>query len=103
MIQRLSYRLLLALLTVAISGLSGSALFADTTTKTKKPVAKKIAESPTTQKKISKLKHSRHVVRHARHRRYYEKFYNSSFSSDNTECDCAHGKDSIVRSSSMES
>src|SRR5437868_43668 len=102
MIQRLSYRLLLALLTVAISGLSDSALFADTTTKTKKPVAKKIAESPTTQKKLSKLKHSRPVVRHARHRRYYEKFYTSSFSTDNTEGDVATGEDPIVRAAAIE-
>jgi penicillin-binding protein 2 len=102
MTNRLSYRLLLALLTVAIFIFSGTGLFADTTTKTKKPTTKKIAESPKTQKKISKLKHSRPVVRRARRHRYYEKFYTSSFSTDNTEGDVATGEDPIVRAAAIE-
>src|SRR3954467_10678753 len=102
MTNRLSYRLLLALLTVAIFIFSGTGLFADTTTKTKKPTTKKIAESPKTQKKISKLKHSRPVLRRARRHRYYEKFYTSSFSTDNTEGDVATGEDPIVRAAAIE-
>src|SRR5438270_13929864 len=101
MTNRLSYRLLLALLTVSISVFSVSGLFADTTSK-KKSSGKKIAESPTTQKKISRLKHSRPVVRHARHHRYYDKFYTSSFSTDNTEGDVAAGEDPIVRAAAIE-
>src|SRR5579864_7354631 len=102
MTNRLSSRFLLALLAVAISVFSGSALFADTSTKTKKSSTKKIAESPSTQKKLSTMKHSRPVVRHARHRRYYEKFYTSSFSTDNTEGDVATGEDPIVRAAAID-
>src|SRR4051812_18315096 len=101
MTNRLSYRLLLILLTVAISVFSVTGLFADTTSK-KKSTTKKIAESPKTQKKISKLKHSRPVVRRARRHRYYEKFYTSSFSTDNTEGDVATGEDPIVRAAAIE-
>src|SRR3954467_3810271 len=102
MTNRLSYRLLLALLTVAIFIFSGTGLFADTTTKTKKPTTKKIAESPKTQKKISKLKHSRPVVRRAKRTRYYEHFYTSSFSTDNTEGDVTAGEDPIVRAAAID-
>src|SRR5205085_7064352 len=77
-------------------------LFAEASTKVKKASPKKISESASTQKKISKLRHSRAVARHSRRHRYYEHFYTSSFSSDNTEGDKIMGEDPIVRAAAIE-
>ena len=102
MIKRLSFRLLLATLSVTVFVFSASPLSADATTKVRKTSPKKISETAHTRKKISKLRHSRRPVRHARRHHYYEKFYTSSFSTDNTEGDQAMGEDPIVRAAAIE-
>jgi penicillin-binding protein 2 len=88
--------------------------FARTSTKSRSSSAK-ISESSRTQKKISKMRASRKVAkigkatkkkkvssRTRRRTRYYERFYTSSYSSDNTEGDIIAGEDPVVRAAAIE-
>ncbi|MCU1285354.1 MAG: penicillin-binding protein transpeptidase [Acidobacteriales bacterium] len=64
----------------------------------------KITESAKTKKKLSKHS-SRPLVRSAKAKkrtRYYEHFYTSSFSTDNTEGDVTAGEDPIVRAAAID-
>ncbi len=83
----------------------------------KKPHAKthRVTESPATQKKMARLKHStrataagnRSTVVPAytaakRKKKYYERFYASSFANDQVEGDVTVGEDPIVRAAAIE-
>lgn len=82
-------------------------VFATTISPVKKTkTTPKIAETPRTKAKISKLQHSRARTRRARgrlhHRRYYERFYTSSFADDITQGDVISGEDQVVRAAAIE-
>ncbi len=93
-------RFLLTTILIGAFALSTSPLFAKASTKVKS--SKTVTESAPTQKKIRHLRHSRPVAHRVRHHRYYEHFYTSSFSTDNTEGDRAGGEDPIVRAAAIE-
>jgi cell division protein FtsI/penicillin-binding protein 2 len=64
-----------------------------------------VSESASTKKKMSAKRHSRRTRRSAkgrRHRRYYERFYTSSYAEDVTAGDVATGEDPIVRAAAVE-
>ena len=62
---------------------------------------KKIVETASAQKRMSTHSH-RARVRSAKKHRYYEHFYTSSFSTDNTEGDVTAGEDPIVRAAAID-
>jgi cell division protein FtsI/penicillin-binding protein 2 len=61
-----------------------------------------ISESPSAQKRMSRLRHSRRVAGHSRRRRHYERFYTSSFSDDVTAGDVTVGENPMVRAAAVE-
>lgn len=64
-----------------------------------------ISESPSAQKRMSGLRHSRRVAGHRRRRpgrRHYERFYTSSFSDDVTSGDATAGENPVVRAAAVE-
>jgi penicillin-binding protein 2 len=68
----------------------------------------KISETPRAKSRMSKLQHSRPTARTRRakgrlhHRRYYERFYTSSFADDITDGDVITGEDPVVRAAAIE-
>ncbi len=80
----------------------------------------KVSENPRVQKRMSALKKTRRSAsanrkksavksssrkrtrRYARHRRYYERFYTSSFANDQVEGDLTAGEDPVVRAAAIE-
>ena len=63
-----------------------------------------VSESPSAQKKMSKMRHSRRVARKRRRkpRRRRERFYTSSFSVDATVGDLTAGENPVVRAAAVE-
>jgi len=63
-----------------------------------------ITESPHTQRRIARLRHTRAArARYTRrHRRSYERFYTSSYAEDVTEGDVIAGEDPVVRAAAIE-
>ena len=63
-----------------------------------------ITESPHTQRRIARLRHTRATrTRYTRrHRRSYERFYTSSYAEDVTEGDVIVGEDPVVRAAAIE-
>jgi len=63
-----------------------------------------ITESPHTQRRIARLRHTRATrTRYTRrHRRSYERFYTSSYAEDVTEGDVIAGEDPVVRAAAIE-
>jgi cell division protein FtsI/penicillin-binding protein 2 len=97
-------RALAALLAVI---LMTTTLFGATVSTRRYAKSKKVTESTTAQKKISKLKHSRTVVTRARKGRRVrrvsrERFYTSSFAEDQTRGDVTDGEDPIVRRAAID-
>ena len=62
-----------------------------------------VAESPTAQKKMARLRHSSATVaRRGRRHHYYERFYASSFATDQLAGDVTAGEDPVVRTAAIE-
>lgn len=64
-----------------------------------------ISESPSAQKRMSRLRHGRRLAgvhSRRRHRRSYERFYTSSFSEDVTSGDLSVGENPVVRAAAIE-
>jgi penicillin-binding protein 2 len=87
--------------------------FARTSTKYKSRTSTKISENSRTQKKIAKMRASRKIAKigattkkkkvvSRRKSRYYERFYTSSYTDDNTEGDITAGEDPVVRAAAIE-
>lgn len=94
--------LALAVLLVAATAFARSASSKATTPKAS---GSKVSENSSTQKKMSAKRHSRRTRRSAsgrRHRRYYERFYTSSYAEDVTAGDATAGEDPIVRAAAVE-
>lgn len=90
-----------AVLVVLAAVLLSSLSWAGTSTTSAKSSKRngKVAESPKAQKRMARLRHSRRTHRrsvHLRHR-YYERFYASSFATDQVEGDVVEGEDQTVR------
>jgi beta-lactamase class D len=71
---------------------------------TRKTSSSAVAESPRAQRHIAHLRHTR-ATRSAyarRHRRYYERFYTSSYADGITEGDVIAGEDPVVRAAAIE-
>lgn len=88
---------LVSLVAVLLSGLLWAGT-STTSTKTRKRDGK-VTENPRAQKRMARLRHSRKSVRRnvrLRHR-YYERFYTSSFATDQTGGDIVEGEDQTVR------
>jgi penicillin-binding protein 2 len=83
--------------------LSASAAAGSTrTSKTSSSAA--ITENPRAQKRVARLRHARAArsTSTRRHRRYYERFYTSSYADDITEGDVIAGEDAVVRAAAIE-
>src|SRR4051795_12236771 len=92
----------LLLLSLATAGFARSASTKTTTTKTS---SAKVTESSTAQKKMRAKQHSRRSRRSAngrRHRRYYERFYMSSYADDAANGDKTAGEDPVVRAAALD-
>lgn len=74
------------------------------TTSTKTKPDGKVAESPRTKKRMARLRHSRRSLRKnvRLRRRYYERFYTSSFATDQTDGDRIDGEDQTVRQAAID-
>ncbi|HSS95989.1 MAG TPA: penicillin-binding transpeptidase domain-containing protein [Terriglobales bacterium] len=86
-------------LTVHVSGFAATINNGQLPSKKSKTQVK---ESPRARKHISTLAHSRGRRTTARRRRYYERFYTSSFAQDITAGDVTNGEDAVVRQASIE-
>ncbi|MBI2678343.1 MAG: penicillin-binding protein [Candidatus Koribacter versatilis] len=78
---------------------------ASKSTSPKSSASTKVTESTSAQKKMRAKRHSRRTRRSAngrRHRRYYERFYLSSYADDVTAGDKTAGEDPIVRAAAVE-
>jgi cell division protein FtsI/penicillin-binding protein 2 len=96
-----------ALLSLVMAILVATTMFGATVSSGRYTKSKKVAESASAQKKISKLKHSRATVRTVRkgrkvHRVLRERFYTSSFAEAQTAGDLADGEDPIVRRAAID-
>jgi len=93
----------LLVLIVSISVLAPADAAARSTRTSKSTSSSDITESPRTQKRLARLRHTR-AARTAtrRHRRYYERFYTSSYADDVTEGDLIAGEDPVVRAAAIE-
>jgi penicillin-binding protein 2 len=89
---------LLVVLTFAV--LLPATADARSTRTSKTSSSQNISESPRAQKRIARLRHARATTR--RHRRYYERFYTSSYADDLTEGDVIAGEDPVVRAAALE-
>ena len=95
---------LVALLALAFTAVSFGAS-ADTpassrsSSKSKSPA---VRENASTQKRMSASRHSRRVARSRRHRRYYERFYTSSYAEDIAAGDITAGEDPVVRAAALD-
>lgn len=71
---------------------------------TRKSSSSGVSESPRAQRHIARIRHTRATrSSHARrHRRYYERFYTSSYSDEITEGDVIAGEDPVVRAAAIE-
>src|SRR3954471_21755369 len=95
--------LLLAVLVLSFSVI-GFARSSTTKSRAKKSSAK-VTESSSAQKKMRAKRHSRRTRRSAngrRHRRYYERFYMSSYAEGIADGDRAAGEDPIVRAAALD-
>jgi penicillin-binding protein 2 len=104
-----------AIVVVFVAALAVSAMAATVSARSATRLAGKsksqstITEHPRTQKKISRLRHSRRVARtrvartnNRRRHRYYERFYMSSFANDLGASDLAAGEDPVVRAAALD-
>jgi penicillin-binding protein 2 len=74
------------------------------TRSSKAPSSRGITEAPNTQRRIARLRHTRatRATYTRRHRRYYERFYTSSYADDITQGDVIGGEDPVVRAAAIE-
>jgi cell division protein FtsI/penicillin-binding protein 2 len=93
----------LFVLIVSISVLAPLNAAARSTRTSKSSSSSDITESPHTQKRLARLRHTRAArTSTRRHRRYYERFYTSSYADDVTEGDVIAGEDPVVRAAAIE-
>ena len=92
------------LLTIAAFLAAAPSFASSTRTTTSTPAQNSVSENGTTQKKMSRLRHSRRSSRHGRrHRRYYrEHFSTSSYDENNTAGDNPVGEDPVVRAAAID-
>ncbi len=76
-----------------------SALWSASGTTAPAKSAPKVKETPSASRKAAKMKHSR---RGRHHRRYYERFYTSSFTDDPAAGDVTAGEDPRVRAAALD-
>jgi penicillin-binding protein 2 len=81
-----------------------SASAAASSTRSSKNSSSAITESPGAQKRLARLRHTRATRRTStrRHRRYYERFYTSSYADGITEGDVIAGEDPVVRAAAID-
>lgn len=96
-----------ALLTLALLLLTAAGFARSASTKSRsaaKSTAPNITESSSAQKKMSAKRHSRRTARvsRKRHRRYYERFFTSSYAEDITAGDQTAGEDPVVRAAAVD-
>jgi penicillin-binding protein 2 len=100
-----------AVVLVASLAVSAGAATVSGRTKYSKKSTGKVTENARTQKRIGNLRHSRTVagskasrarVRRASYRRYYERFYTSSFADNQAAFDVKAGEDPVVRQAAIE-
>jgi len=102
--ERLVHQVLCFVLLVLSFTAAGFARSSSSKPATKKSQTK-ITESSSAQKKMSAKRHSRRTSRSAigrRHRRYYERFYMSSYAEGVATGDNATGEDAIVRAAAID-
>jgi membrane carboxypeptidase/penicillin-binding protein len=89
---------------VLVIGLLPAAAAARSTRTSRSSSSAGISESPRAQKHIAHLRHARasRSTYARRHRRYYERFYTSSYADDITEGDVIAGEDPVVRAAAIE-
>ena len=102
----MSFRFLASALVLFLAlGISSASTISPSSSK-KTKTTPKISENANTSAKISKLQHHRGRTRRAKgrlhHRRYYERFYTSSFADHITEGDVITGEDPVVRAAAIE-
>jgi len=92
------------LLTIAAFLAAAPSFASSTRTTSGTPDQKSVSESGTTQKKMSRLRHSRRSSRYGRrHRRHYrEHFSTSSYDENNTAGDNPVGEDPVVRAAAID-
>ena len=73
-------------------------------TRTTNSSSSTVTENPGAQKHIARLRHARATRRTStrRHRRYYERFYTSSYAEGLTQGDVIAGEDAVVRAAAIE-
>ncbi len=86
---------------------ASAALAATVSTRNRHPKVRKVNESSATRKRISRVRHTRAAVRPRRRvrssrRRYYERFYTSSFADNQTQGDLTAGEDPVVRAAAVD-
>ena len=89
----------LVVLFASLAALGASSTGATTSKSKSKSSDESITETPKTSKRMSRMKHSRRSVRR---RRYYERFYTSSYADDITVGDGTAGEDPVVRQAALE-
>lgn len=98
--------LLVALLALAAPALSAGASTTNSTSSDRSSSSNSksaaVRESAATQKRLSRSKRSRRVARGRRHRRYYERFYTSSYADDVGAGDVTAGEDPVVRAAAAD-
>ena len=107
------YAVIIFLVTLLAAG-SGSAATVNTRPlSASKSKSRSVSEATHAQKRMSRLRRSRRVTgskargprrtrASRRHRRYYERFYTSSYAEDVTEGDTTVGEDPVVRQAAMD-
>ena len=91
------------LLIVGIAVLLSASAAAVSTRTTKNSSSASISENPRAQRRLARMRHTRATRSTARrHRRYYERFYTSSYADDITEGDVIAGEDPVVRAAAIE-
>ena len=89
---------------VLIAVLMPASAAASSTRTSKASSSSGITETQRTQRRIARLRHTRAArsTSARRHRRYYERFYTSSYADDLTEGDVIAGEDPVVRAAAIE-
>lgn len=87
-------------LVVGMAVLLSATAWARSSRTSKSSSTQRVTETPRAQKRLARLRHTRTTMR--RHRRYYERFYTSSYADDITEGDAIAGEDPVVRAAAIE-
>ncbi len=91
---------IILVLVACMAVLLSATAWARSTRTSKSSSTQRVTETPRAQKRLARLRHTRATTR--RHRRYYERFYTSSYADDITEGDVIAGEDPVVRAAAIE-